>query len=67
MYAIRSYYVWIYFPQAREIFARNEVFNPKNDAQRRTFDDIFMKRSFGSYIVRESNVYNNRGIRNNFV
>ncbi len=53
---------WIYFPQARDLFARNEVFNPRNDAQRRTFDDIFMKRFFGSYIVRESNVYNNRGI-----
>ncbi|MGQ1787931.1 MULTISPECIES: type IX secretion system ring protein PorN/GldN [unclassified Saccharicrinis] len=53
---------WIYFPQARDLFARNEVFNTKNDAQRRTFDDIFMKRYFGSYIVRESNVYNNRTI-----
>lgn len=51
---------WIYFPQARDLLARNEVFNPRNDAQRRTFDDIFMKRYFGSYIVRESNVYNRR-------
>jgi len=53
---------WIYFPQARDLFARNEVFNTHNDAQRRTFDDIFMKRYFGSYIIRESNVYNNRRI-----
>ncbi len=53
---------WIYFPQVRDLFARNEVFNPRNDAQRRTFDDIFMKRYFGSYITRESNVYNNRTI-----
>ena len=53
---------WIYFPEARDVLARNEVFNPHNDAQRRTFDDIFMKRYFGSYIVRESNVYNNRRI-----
>ncbi|TLX70962.1 gliding motility protein GldN [Labilibacter sediminis] len=53
---------WIYFPQARDLFARNEVFNAHNDAQRRTFDDIFMKRYFGSYITKESNVYNNRGI-----
>ncbi len=58
----RSQVFWIYFPQARDLFARNEVFNPRNDAQRRTFDDIFMKRFFGSYITRESNVYNNRGI-----
>jgi gliding motility associated protien GldN len=53
---------WIYFPQARDVLARNEVFNPRNDAQRRTFDDIFMKRYFGSFIARESNVYNNRRI-----
>ncbi len=53
---------WVYFPEARPFFAKNEVFNPRNDAQRRTFDDIFMKRYFGSYIVRESNVYNNRRI-----
>ncbi len=53
---------WIYFPEARDLLARSEVFNTRNDAQRRTFDDIFMKRYFGSYIVRESNVYNNRRI-----
>jgi len=53
---------WIYFPEARDLFARHEVFNPQNDAQRRTFDDIFNKRYFGSYIYQESNVYNNRQI-----
>lgn len=53
---------WIYFPEARDLFARHEVFNPHNDSQRRTFDDIFNKRFFGSYIYKESNVYNNRRI-----
>ncbi|MFT3737341.1 MAG: gliding motility protein GldN [Breznakibacter sp.] len=53
---------WIYFNQARDLFARHEVFNPRNEAQRRTFDDIFVKRYFGSYIVREANVYSNRNI-----
>lgn len=53
---------WVYFNQARDLFARHEVFNPKNEAQRRTFDDIFIKRYFGSYIVREANVYSNRNI-----
>ena len=33
-----------------------------NDAQRISFDDIFYKRRFNSYIVRENNVYNNRRI-----
>jgi gliding motility associated protien GldN len=53
---------WIAYPQVRNLFARYEVFNTKNDAQRRTFDDIFVKRFFGSYIVREANVYSNRRI-----
>lgn len=53
---------WIYYPEARDLFASHEVFNPKNDAQRRTFDDIFLKRYFGSYIIKESNVYSNRRI-----
>jgi gliding motility associated protien GldN len=48
---------WIYFPEARVIFANNEVFNRSNDAERRTFDDIFWKRKFSSYIYKESNVY----------
>nr|WP_321406105.1 gliding motility protein GldN [uncultured Carboxylicivirga sp.] len=59
---VQSQAFWVYFPEARGLLARHEVFNPNNDAQRRTFDDIFIKRYFGSYIYRESNVYNNRRI-----
>jgi gliding motility associated protien GldN len=55
---------WIYYNQARNLLARHEVFNPKNDAMRRTFDDIFVKRYFGSYIVREANMFANRSIEN---
>lgn len=53
---------WVYFPEARRILANHEVFNEFNDAQRLTFDDIFFKRVFSSYIVKESNVYDDRGI-----
>ncbi len=53
---------WVYFPEARDLLARHEVFNPANDAQRRSFDDIFIKRYFDSYIVQEANVYDNRSI-----
>lgn len=53
---------YIYFLEYRPLFARNVVFNPSNDAEYRTFDDIFMKRKFSSFIVQESNVYNNRNI-----
>ena len=54
---------WIYFPEARRIFANHEVFNEFNDAERRSFDDIFFKRKFSSYIVKEANVYDDRGIQ----
>jgi gliding motility associated protien GldN len=53
---------WIYFPEAREIMASNEVFNPQNTARNSSFDDIFLKRKFNSYIVKEENIYNNRDI-----
>ena len=48
---------WIYFPEARPIFAQSEVFMRKNDAERRSLDDIFWKRMFSSYVRKESNVY----------
>ncbi len=60
---IKKQAFWIYYPEARSLLARNEVFNATNDAQRRSFDDIFIKRYFGSYVVKEANVYNNRGIQ----
>jgi len=46
-----------YFPEARPIFANSEVYMRHNDAERRTFDDIFWKRMFTSYVVKETNVY----------
>ena len=53
---------WIYFPEVRPLLARQEVFNRNNDAQRISFDDIFFQRRFNSYIVRETNVYDNREV-----
>ena len=52
---------WVYFPEAREILINAEVFNSvKNDAERRTYDDIFWKRMFNSTITMEANVMNRR-------
>jgi gliding motility associated protien GldN len=48
---------WLYFPEARNILVSAEVFNRQNDAERRTLEDIFWKRMFGSYIYKEKNVY----------
>lgn len=58
----KSMTFWIYFPEVRRILANHEVFNNNNDAERRTFDDIFFKRYFNSFIVKVSNVYDDRGI-----
>ena len=51
---------WVYYPEARNLLATTEAFNRTNDAERRSFDDIFQKRLFGSYIYKESNVYDRR-------
>jgi gliding motility associated protien GldN len=59
---VRRQTFWINYPEARNLLARYEVFNAGNDAQRRSFDDIFIKRYFGSYIVQEANMYDNRSI-----
>ena len=48
---------WVYFPACRPYFAKNEVFNPKNDSERRTFEDVFWKRQFLSTVFKETNVY----------
>ncbi|MGQ1891744.1 type IX secretion system ring protein PorN/GldN [Thermophagus sp. OGC60D27] len=60
---VKTLVFWVYFPEVRDLFAQHEVFNPRNDAQRRSFDDIFIKRYFGSYVAKEANVYDNRGIQ----
>ncbi len=48
---------WIYFPEARRVFAQAEVYNRQNDVHRLTYDDVFWKRMFASRIIKESNVY----------
>jgi gliding motility associated protien GldN len=53
---------WLYFEEIRPMLAVSEVFNPQNNAQNRTYDDIFMQRRFSSYIKGVQNVHNNRGI-----
>jgi gliding motility associated protien GldN len=52
---------WIYYPEARFVFVKSEVYNRGNDVERRTYEDVFWKRQFGSYIIKVSNVYD-RGI-----
>ena len=49
---------WFYFPEARTVLRNSQAFNlVKNEAENKTFEDIFMKRMFSSTIVKEGNVY----------
>lgn len=54
---------WVKYPDARNVLASSEVFNPWNDAELRSFDEIFYKRFFDSFVVQESNLHNNRMIQ----
>ncbi|MFN8407607.1 MAG: gliding motility protein GldN [Sphingobacteriaceae bacterium] len=47
---------WIYYPEARPLFATKAIANRKNDVTNLSYDDLFIKRIFSSYIVKESNV-----------
>ena len=49
---------WLYYPECRYVFANSEVYNMFNDAQRRTYEDLFQKRYFSSYIIKEDNSFN---------
>ncbi len=51
---------WLYFPECRYVFANWDSFNRHNDAERRSFDDLFQKRMFNATIIKESNVYDRK-------
>ena len=51
---------WISYAQARKVLAKAEVFNRQNSAEKRTYDEIFWKRMFDSYIIKEENVYDRK-------
>lgn len=51
---------WIRYEDFRDTFARHEAFNRFNDAQRISFDDLFLQRRFEGTIYAESNVFDDR-------
>jgi len=59
---LRKPLFWIKYDEIRDALAKKEAFNINNDAQRISYDDIFMQRRFGSIISGESNVYDDRQI-----
>ena len=61
-YVLKKPLFWIKYDEVRDALAKQEVYMYNNDAQRISFDDLFMQRRFGSNIQGESNVYNDRVI-----
>jgi gliding motility associated protien GldN len=53
---------FVYFPECRPLFATHGIYNPNNDAQNISFDDLFIQRRFASTITAESNEFGNRQI-----
>jgi gliding motility associated protien GldN len=47
---------WVYFPAIRPLLAKAEVFNIKNESAKISYDDVFLRRFFTSYIYKEPNV-----------
>ncbi|MCB2208328.1 MAG: gliding motility protein GldN [Bacteroidetes bacterium] len=51
---------WVSYQEARNLFANSLVFNNYNSAMRLSYDEVFWKRLFDSYIYKEQNVYDRR-------
>jgi gliding motility associated protien GldN len=60
--ALRKPLFWVKYDDLRDALAKQEAFLANNDAQRISFDDLFMQRRFGSIIFGESNVFDDRQI-----
>jgi gliding motility associated protien GldN len=46
---------WVYYPDLRPMLSKAEVYNPKNMGQSRmTWEELFERRMFSSYIVKSS-------------
>jgi gliding motility associated protien GldN len=55
--------LWLYYPEARPVFAQYEVFNPENDVHRMTWDDYWEGRYWSGRIIQVSN-WENRAFLN---
>jgi gliding motility associated protien GldN len=52
---------WVYYPHAREMFARHRVFTMGGNTNATiSWEDLFEMRYFASYIYKESNVYDRK-------
>ncbi|MDR3350205.1 MAG: gliding motility protein GldN [Prevotellaceae bacterium] len=67
---VKARLFWVYYPEIRKTLANTLCFTGGNEISQMSFDDLFLKRYFNSYIVAEANNQNNRLIssyaRNDF-
>ncbi len=59
---LRKQLFWVYFPEVRPLLAVNAAFNRTNEARCLSYDEVFIKRYFSSYIIQYSNMNDNRPI-----
>ncbi len=53
---------WVYYPDARPVLAKFEAYNPRNYANRMSWEEIFESRYFTSHIIKST--LNNPGNKN---
>ena len=51
---------WMHYPSARDVLAREVVFNRGNDGSRMTWEDLLEMRMFSSHVYKESNIGDSR-------
>jgi len=51
---------WVYYPDIRPVLAQHACYNPTNDLNTMSWEDVFEARHFSSYIIKESNVHDRR-------
>lgn len=54
---------WIWYPDARKVLHRYEVYNPQNAASRITYDDMLNARRFNSIIYKSSDAMGNLSVK----
>ena len=54
---------WVFYPEAREVLSKAYAFNQKNMSKPFSFDRLINSRRVSGTIYKESNVYQDRDIR----
>ncbi|MDR0729434.1 MAG: gliding motility protein GldN [Prevotellaceae bacterium] len=57
---VKQQLFWVYYPHARKILANTSCFTGENEMSQTSFDDLFIKRRFSSYITAIADNQNNR-------